>query len=92
MSAITFITTDYRMCRTWNRRLRVSPPTTQSGNVAEYYNQGSVWDNAPRCPDAPSWSTARSDNYGRLWGWDKSAGNSCAYKNAAGQPAYPSKQ
>ncbi|GLC45798.1 hypothetical protein PLESTF_000656500 [Pleodorina starrii] len=63
----------------------------QSGNVAEYYNKGSLWDNAPRCPDSPSWSTARADNYGRLWGFDTGAQATCAYKDVAGQPIYPPK-
>ena len=67
------------------------PPHSQSGNVAEYYNKGSLWDNSPSCPTAPSWSTARADSYGRLWGWDDKAGSSCAFKGASGQAVYPPK-
>eukprot|EP00198_Chlamydomonas_reinhardtii_P004729 XP_001694065.1 predicted protein [Chlamydomonas reinhardtii] len=63
----------------------------QNGNVAEYYNAGSKWDNAPACPDSPTWSSARADNYGRLWGWDSAAGSSCAYKDASGAAVYPPK-
>ncbi len=29
--------------------------------------QGNKFDNAPYCPDKPSWSTARADSSGRLW-------------------------
>ncbi|GFR49568.1 hypothetical protein Agub_g11615, partial [Astrephomene gubernaculifera] len=63
----------------------------QNGNVAEYYNKGSLWDNSPACPNAPSWSNARADNFGRLWGWDDKAGSSCAFKDASGQAIYPPK-
>lgn len=54
--------------------MRVCVCAAQNGNVAEYYNAGSKWDNAPACPDSPTWSSARADNYGRLWGWDSAAG------------------
>lgn len=62
----------------------------QNGNIASYYNQGSKWDNAPACSSAPTWSTARADNYGRLWGWDSNSSSACAYKDGNGKAVYPS--
>ncbi|PNH03541.1 hypothetical protein TSOC_010363, partial [Tetrabaena socialis] len=63
----------------------------QNGQTAQNYNKGSKWDNAPTCPDAPSWSTARADKYGRLWGWNGLQSTACAYKDAAGSAVYPPK-